>query len=572
AKKGLAYLGAMYRSLAQQVEQKLLHHEVYKHYLFVGFNALNKAEEQLIRKLLKAKKATVLWDSDRYFMEAHTENQAGKFLKKYKKDATLTPQEWLWEEDLLLNTEKEVVTIATNNAVMQAKVAQQLLREWGVPQKPISTGIILPDENLLLPTMYALDIPEINITMGLSLQRSTLYNLINTLFEMHQTAKHTTKEIEVEDDDGQKQLKEIQLESYYYKHIIKVLNHPFIRKYEQLHENTQGGISFIRDAINYMVRFNVVSLSSGELIRLPDYLLGFKEADEKDIYFFQYEHFKPLLRVIFQRWGARNATEKAIKTLQALCGFFERFYSKSNELEKHYVRKFKEIMQTLQQTLKTRKYNVDIRTLKVFIYQLIREERIAFDSERNSAVQIMGMLETRTLDFEQLIILSSNEKTLPPAKKATSLIPVDIATAFGLPTHAEQDAVMSYHFYRLLQRASRVALLYVNPSKTYGGEEKSRFILQIENDLVKRSQGKIKFSQKAAFADQALSNPSPDLVIEKSPMIEAAIVENLAKGLSPTHIDTFLKCSLRYYFEHIAGIQDAENVEEELGTDKFGVL
>ena len=568
--KNKAYTGAMYRHLATHAQSLLVEHPVHRHYVFIGFNALSKAEEQIIKVLVAANKATLLWDSDAYYMSEHTENQAGIFLKKYRKDPKISGNTWLWEQNLLLSQEKDIEVIASPHAGQQAKVVQQLLQKWG-NQSP--TAIILPDENMLLPLMYSLDTPDINITMGLSLQNSTLYNLVSALFEMHQTSELSTYEKEVIEADGQPVLKQIQVEKYHYRNIIKILNHPFIRKFEQSSVAPQPSMSFIRDAVQHIVQRNMVMISSGEIQRFPDYLCSLKPPEERDLYFAYYERFSPLLKVIFGRWGDESAVKKALQTLQKLTEFFGHFYKDSNALEKHYIKKFREIVKHLKETLKERKYKIDLRSLKVFIYQLIREERVAFDSERNSIWQIMGLLETRALDFENIIILSMNEKTLPPAKKSSSLIPIDIAKAFELPTHAEQEAIISYHFYRLLQRAKRVALVHVAAaSKTFGSEEVSRYVLQLENDLSKKAQGKIRIQRLEAQAQPRQGRESAELVIPKNEEFLAKIIENLEKGISPTQIDTFVRCSLKYYFEQIAGIQEANQVEEELGSDKLGTI
>jgi ATP-dependent helicase/nuclease subunit B len=162
---------------------------------------------------------------------------------------------------------------------------------------------------------------------------------------------------------------------------------------------------------------------------------------------------------------------------------------------------------------------------------------------------------------------------LPAAKKSQSLIPFDVAKAFELPTYQDQDAIIQYHFYRLLQRAKKVALVYVEPVDTYGGKkEKSRFLLQIENDL-KLQNPKISITYQSASLNSKRSDENTeDLKITKTPEILDKIKQNFLKGVSPTSLDTYIGCSLRYYFTHVVGIREAEGVEEELGSDKFGTI
>jgi len=184
----------------------------------------------------------------------------------------------------------------------------------------------------------------------------------------------------------------------------------------------------------------------------------------------------------------------------------------------------------------------------------------------------MGMLETRALDFENLIILSVNENTLPAPKRHESLMPYDVLREFGLPTYAETEGAMAYNFYRLLQRAKRVNLLYVLPSDTYGSGEKSRFILQLQNDLALRNP-RIKFRDMTAAVElKQTKKYDEDIVIEKDAQTLQQLKKELQKGLYPSHLNMYINCSLQYYFSRIAKIQEINEVEEQLGTDKFGTL
>ena len=183
----------------------------------------------------------------------------------------------------------------------------------------------------------------------------------------------------------------------------------------------------------------------------------------------------------------------------------------------------------------------------------------------------MGMLETRTLDFERLIIMSVNEGILPAGKKQNSLIPFDACIEFGLPTHSQQDAVMAYHFYRLLQRAKEVVMLHVLPSDTYGGGEKSRFLLQIEHELAYINKNISLSYPKVVFQAKEKEKSKDELKIEKTPDILAFIENDITtKGIFPSHLNQFMACGLQYYFNRVAGIQEAEEVEDTLAADRFG--
>ena len=203
------------------------------------------------------------------------------------------------------------------------------------------------------------------------------------------------------------------------------------------------------------------------------------------------------------------------------------------------------------------------------MFELIRQTRIPFSGEPISDLQILGMLETRALDFKRIIILSVNEGILPQAKRQNSLIPFDAAQAVGLPTHQHQEAVMSYHFYHLLQRASEVHMLYTSTNDAPGGGEKSRFIQQVEYELTQYN-SLIHIENKTVVFESG-RREEPEEFIQKDAEIIAAIHGYLSgKGLYPTHLNEFIRCPMQFYLKHIVGVQEKEDVEEELGMDKIG--
>jgi len=218
--------------------------------------------------------------------------------------------------------------------------------------------------------------------------------------------------------------------------------------------------------------------------------------------------------------------------------------------------------------------SVSIKSFKTFLYELIKQTKIPFESETDQRLQIMGMLETRTLDFERLIILSVNEGVLPQGKRQNTLIPYEALSdpQFNLPTHNHADAVMAYHFFRLSQRAKEVVLVHVLPSDTYGAAEKSRFILQIEHELrhlnpnLNITQNQVNFETEITAEEE-----ESGLKIEKTPDMLAMIEQEInERGIYPSHINQFVDCSMQYYFNKVAGIAPEEKVAEKLASDSFG--
>ncbi len=559
--QGLVYRGMAYRDLAENVEQYILEKDKHLKYYFVGFNALSDAEERIIRTLLKRKDfAETLWDTDTYILK-NKDQKAGAWLRYYKEGddkngiPPLYNKEWLWETDELVKGTKNIQVIGVSNASIQAKVAGHIYRSWNAEKEEgekgkaenTQTAIVLGDENLLVPVMNSLDesVKDFNITMGLSLKNSMLFTLIDSLFELQRNL------VEFKTEDGGT----VKIPKFSHRQVVKVLNHPFLRrwelmKYQIAEEETENPI---RKTLREITERNRVFLSSKELL----------EIAEND----------PLFEIIFKHWN--NNPQNAIKCFYALIDLLRDVYKESQDaVETEYLYQFYLILQRMEGILEARKDTVTMRSFKTFLYEFIKQTKIPFESETDESLQIMGMLETRTLDFEKVIILSVNEGTLPQGKRQNTLIPFDALSdpQFNLPTHNHADSVMAYHFFRLLQRAKEIVLVHVLPSDTYGAGEKSRFILQIEHELAKANKNiTLTYPSIKFIAGDEEREEETKLEIQKTDDILAFIEKEITeKGIYPSHLNQYLDCSLKYYFSRIAGIAEEETVEEKIGVDTFG--
>ena len=265
----MAYRGMAYRHLAENAFELLLAQPKHTFYYFAGFNALSASEEEIIAKLIKAKRAETLWDTDTYYMETNRHFEAGKLLRRYKNDIRFgSDRDWKWNFDNLQASAKNIQIIGVPNISMQAKVAGHIYQQWQmskgqgaegkgqdgqgdekVPlvQFPSSEGqgrptlrwvneqgsdenltaIVLGDENLLMPVMYSLDesVNDFNVTMGISLKNSMLFTLIDAIFELQRNM------VEFRSKSGEK----VRIPKFNHRHIEKVLNPPFIRRYELIY-------------------------------------------------------------------------------------------------------------------------------------------------------------------------------------------------------------------------------------------------------------------------------------------------------------------------------------------------
>ncbi len=541
--KGKAYRGMAYRELAQEVETLLLDKTDFDKIYFAGFNAFTESEKRIVAALVKVGRAEVLWDTDKYYMSENTGIEAGKNLREYQKSKIFGA--WNWTEDNLTTASKDITIYGVPNAVLQTKVAGKLYADMKAkddPGNPILTAIVLADENLLLPILYSLDeeISDFNVTMGLSLRSSLLYTLIDSMFELQQNV------VEFRDKRG----KTLRIPKFSHKTINKVLNHPFIRHYEHaVLKPLDNGQTIIQKTLSSITDNNLVYLSSEELLEGSS------------------DH--PLFQILFTHWP-KNKPWQVIQTFYLLIDLLRDVYKDyKNALETEYLYLFYTLLKQFEQTLEEQTEPINLKTLRSFMFELIRQTKIPFSGEPISSLQILGMLETRALDFERVIILSVNEGILPQAKRQNSLIPFDAAQAVGLPTHQHQEAVMSYHFYRLLQRASEVHMLYTSTNDAPGGGEKSRFIQQVEFELSQYNPN-LTIHNKTVVLESAPAELQDEDIRKDDAMIAAIRGYLAGKGVYPTHLNELIRCSMQFYLKHIVGVEEKEEVEEELGMDKIG--
>jgi RecB family exonuclease len=461
---------------------------------------------------------------------------------------------------------------------MQAKVAGKIYQDWGAEGKAASdephaprpttsaprTAIVLADETLLVPVLYALDesVTNLNVTMGLSLRNSLLFTLVDTMFEMQRTVH------EFRTRDG----RDLRIPKFHHRHVVKVLNHPFIKQYERIRELKWPG----------------QQLESGEVLP-PEPLFQWIAkiiVKEQRVYLTESELHElgqndPLIRVLFSRWPNESPLQ-AIETFYDLIELLRDVYRSSQDaIEIEYLYLFFTLLKQLESTLERQASSetstpVTVKSFRQFLYELIRQTSIPFTSEGKSQLQVMGMLETRALDFERVIILSVNEGILPQSRKLNSLIPFDIASELKLPTYREQEAVMAYHFYRLLQRASDIVLLYTTSTDAYGSSkgEPSRFIRQIEHELVPNTNGLVRITYPTVrFGNSETQKVADvtDLRVPKTESIRDALARMLSsKGLYPSHLNQYVSCSMRFYFSRVVNISEEEDIEEKMGVADFG--
>jgi len=509
------YQGLIYREAIHNLEC-YIKNKKNTHTIFVGFNALNGAEEKLIQKLLQENVASIYWDVDASFFE--TSNEAGYFLRKYKTTWKYYQNHSFQWIDKHLFSSKNIEIIGAPKNISQIKLVGELLEDFKDYSK---TAVVLSDENLLNITLNSLPkkVEKINITMGYPLKDIPLANLFLNLFILHL---------------NQEKFGKIEQKEFYYKDVLNVLSNSFLsKKYEKI-------ITKLKYKVN---NENAVFLNLKSL--------------EECIANVEDKNFTEILSIF-------KKTDNVYQLIDVCKTLIEKLKQGLSGIEKEYLYRFYQIFQQLENLNKLYGFIMDLKTFHQFFLQLLKVEKLSFKGEPLEGLQLMGMLETRTLDFENVIITSVNEGVLPGGKNDFSFIPLDIKTHFGLPTYQEKDAIFSYHFQRLLLRAENIYLLYNTENDGYGGGEKSRFLTQLEI--------KYPFIKSSTVSPKVKSINTNPIQIDKTDEIQQKLKEACLKGISPSAIASYIYNPIQFYEQKILGIYGTDSVDENIAVNTMGTV
>uniref|UniRef100_UPI00404B102E PD-(D/E)XK nuclease family protein n=1 Tax=Flavobacterium sp. TaxID=239 RepID=UPI00404B102E len=527
--KKCGYQGLIYREAVKKIENysKSIGQNTI---IFAGFNALNQAEEKIIQHLLLTNQAKVYWDMDQVFLNDAL-HDAGFFIRKFKKEwkqYSTQPFEWITD---CFQEAKNIQIIGTPKSVGQAKIAGKIIENLIIDNANINkTALVLGDENLLVPVLYGLPnaIESLNITMGYPGKNNPAQILITKLFKLHTNAIN----------------RNAKAYTLYYKEVLEVLNHPLVETYLDVSEL----VATIRNN-------NFTFFSHDTLIRL------YKEKHpNSDTTFFN---------LLFSRWSS-----DCNFVLQQLSSVLLSIKSNlSNDIEEEKVSKafvyaiFKILNQLISYNDQYGKID-NLETLQTIYKQILDLAEVSFEGAPLSGLQIMGVLESRVLDFENVIITSVNEGKFPSGKVQNSFIPYDVKRELGLPTYKEKDAIYSYHFYHLLLRAKNIYLLYNTDNEGIDAGEKSRFITQLEIEKQPKHilSHDIYNAVLPKTAYTILEVPKTSRVLDR--LKEIATV----KGFSPSSLTSYIRNPMQFYFQRILRINEVEEVEESIAANTLGTI
>lgn len=529
AAEGRGYEGMIFREVVELMEQNNCCDLPYTKVVFVGLNALSVAEERFLIQLQKQGIADFYWD---YASDKVTDpnNKASYFVERNLKNF---PSQYPLPAEEKVDTEIEVIGIPSG--IGQAKQVYTLLNELCKedemsPEDALRTAIILPDEHLLIPVLNAIpeQIRRINVTMGYPLAGTPVASLMEYILALQKNVRYVDRQ-----------------PVFYFRDVLPILNHRYIS-------------STCPEIVNALVKDiaenNRIYISAADLGKTD--LLSVLFLPVTDVNTFS-DYLINVLQELNKVMHALSSDEEEEDATQ-----------RTNDLEQefifHYfttVNRMKEIMQDAGIEMKIDTY---FRLLK----RVTDTITIPFRGEPLSGLQIMGVLETRALDFDRLIILSMNEGIFPLRKAANSFIPYNLRRGFGLPTYEHQDSVWAYHFYRLIYRASHVSLLYDTRSNGLQTGEVSRFVHQLHYHYEVPLQNKLVVYNVSSAKTPALQVKKTDEVMQRL----NAFHKGGSRAISASAVNTYLDCPLKFYFSVVEGIQEEEEVSETIESNVFGSI
>ena len=524
ASQNIAYEGMMYRHVIEHLDVDKL---PYEKYVFVGFNVLNKVEHTLFTQLKDVGKAVFYWDYDEFYMKENRQavtHEAGEFIRRNLRDFPSPLSGELFKN---LSKPKEVHYIASSTENAQARYLPQWIRNnLTTPEK--ETAVVLCNEALLQPVLHSLpaEVKHVNITMGFPLSQTPVYSFLIALLELH-THGFNFK-------SGR----------YTFQSVVTLIKHPYTRQ-------LTGQAELLEKELTRNNRFYPLP---GELGK-----------DE-----FLTRLFTPLS-------GNLNLCIRLSETLQQVAGIYQANTSGTedtdafNQLYRESLFKAYTTINRFRTLIEEDELTVQSETFRRLLVKVLSATNIPFHGEPAIGMQVMGVLETRNLDFRHLVLLSVNEGQLPKSGGDSSFIPYNLRKAFGMTTIEHKIAVYAYYFYRLLQRAERITLMYNTSSDGLNRGEWSRFMLQF---LIEWPHP---ITRQFLEAGQSPQGTSP-ITVEKTPDVMRRMQSlfdvraNPKAKFSPSALNYYLDCPLKFYYRYVAGLSAPDEVSAEIDSATFGSI
>lgn len=507
--KGLGTKGMLITSVVENLKTIFIPQK--ETFVFVGFNALTPKEEKIIKYFISNFNTFLYWDADSYYLNNPTQ-EAGYFLRNYLKWNYYASRDFQWIQNNFKEP-KIINVISTSQEVTQAKYAGNLLNTFSNKELK-NTALILCDETILPSVIESLpkNIQKVNITMGYSLKNSLLASFFKQIFQLHIFKEKNNSK------------------GFYFEDVINILTHSII-----------NSDPIISNFVNEIKQSNRVFISDS---------LIYNQLSNLNIFFIFKEYSSPIHLLI---------------KLKEFCEIMHEETKETEPILKENFLRFKNIFSQLIFQLGENPIIDSFSVLQTFYHHVLNNEKIDFIGEPLEGLQLMGLLESRLLSFKNIIMLGVNEGILPAGKTDNSFIPFDVKKNYNINTYLENDAIYAYHFYRLLQHAENITLLYNNYTEGINSGEKSRFISQLQfesgyliNEIIATYSGNLQKNKK--------------LSILKTPALMKAINEWLQEPISPTHLTNYHYNPINFYIQKILHLEKEQEIEEEISPLNYGNL
>ncbi len=522
ANKNATYGGKSYRNLAENID-RVFSKNKNAHFLFCGFNALSLAEKKIIKQLKQLGRGHLLIDADVYYYNDN-QHEAGAFLRDTTNYLGIKNPEYIGNS---IGTQtKNIELISCSQSTGQVKAIGSLLESFS-PEKIAGSLVLLADESLIVPLINTIPnkVGKANITLGLPLKNSSVRTWVDLIFKIQ---------------EGIIKYKKV---TVYHKDLLSFWNHPFIiammNKEEEklIHEQEKG----IRKFNRIFQQVSKVSIST--------------RLDE-------------LLQLIYTPWENNWQTAMVIvrKCNELLYDYLDEKYM----YEKTLIHSFDSGLIDFQNCIAENFPKMGINTFKNLFNQEWTRDTMAFYGNPLDGLQIMGLLETRLLDFETILVVGMNEGKMPPTNPIQTLIPMDLRKHVGLPLPRDKQGLFAHHFYRLLHHCSEMYITYSSSMEGVNSNEPSRYLLQLELELTKFS-NEINFTKKFYTLDSNQQSTKIKSIVKTNKLVYK-LDELLISGISASAIKTFFTCSLDFYYKYVLKFGEEEKVEESIESNQLGTF
>ena len=545
--RAYAYTGFIYRFNAENIEE-LMKSSAYDNFLFVGFNALSPSEEKVFTHIKDNYNTSVFIDADRYYIDNKSLNipiqETGVNLKRLLNKWNL--KEFNWLTDRLVKDEKNINFYEVQGQLGQAKLAGTLLKTKikDFNENPNlslinDTAIILADENLLIPLLSSLPIKtsdenenlKYNVTLGYPITNSPLKGLLYEWFEILGNKKSHPQNL----------MRSQSILNLFQNNVLA----------SALSEVQKEQISLLS---TYLFSNNISYISYDEILRCI--------KPNKD-------NSNELINILFSEFKTTDDLLKKLIDLLLILNNSNSIEDSKNSIISEQINLLLKISKRFIISTISDIENLDIKTLSSIFFQLLSSYEVSLKGEPLDGIQIMGMLETRALDFNNIIILSANEGIIPQSGLPDSFIPFDIRHNYGLPLPKDKTSVLSYHFFRLLQFAKNIDIIYDTSSEGLGVGEPSRLLRQIEIDLCEANP-KIKLKKHSLNLPSGIGTKA--ITIKKTNKAIKILAEKAESGFSPSLLNTYLACKLKFYFQYILKLEKENEIEISVESHTFGSI